>query len=205
MKNIIALIKSEWHIKSPCDSLEVSDIERQLGVVFPPDYVKLLKWSNGGEAKLGTAYFALWPIQDIPRRNVSASIFKYLTNRFVGIGTNGGDECYGFDYTNSTTPIFAIVPLGDLDPSSKFAIAATLTEGIQKALDGKFDDCEYNAQSSVELSAELIAIRMTNLRVEAEKAWQDKNYRRFVDVFDDVQVHLSGVELKKLAFAQSKL
>lgn len=205
MKNLIALVKTEWHRKPPCTESDVAKIEQQLGVEFPLDYVELLMWSNGGEAKLGSAYFALWPVQDIPYRNASASIFKYMTTRFIGIGTNGGDECYGFDYTSSTTPTFAIVPLGDLDSSSKFTIATTLTEGVLKAIDGKFDDGEYNVQSGVVLSEELMSIRMINLRVEADKAWQEKNYRRFVEVFDDVQGQLSNVEMKKFLLARSKL
>jgi hypothetical protein len=205
MKNIIDLVSPYWYKKPPCDGADVAKVERHLGLQFPPDYIDLLKWSNGGEAKLGTAHFALWPIQDVIRRNGSASIFKYMTNRFVGIGTNGGDECYGLDYTGGDVPTLAIVPLGDLDPNSKYTIAATLTEGIQKALAGQFDDGEYNAQLGGVLSDELMSIRMTNIRMEADKAWQVKNYRRFVDLLDGVQDRLSGVEIKKLAFARTKL
>lgn len=204
MSKIIELIDKAWHRKAPANEIEITEIEKKLAVKFPTDYIELLKWSNGGEAKIGSAYFSIWPIQDIPHRNISASISKYMTNKFIGIGTNGGDECYALDYTINATPDFAIVPLGDLGHESKFIISSTLTEGIQKAIDGQFDDGEYNALPGGKLTDELMNIRMTNLRIEAEKAWQQKAYEKYVDLFNDVQDRLTPVELKKLVFARSR-
>jgi 4-alpha-glucanotransferase len=204
MNNIVQIIQDKWHTKAPITRSEISDVEKALAVKFPPDYINLLMWSNGGEAKLGTAYFAIWPVQDVPRRNVSASIFKYMTERFIGIGTNGGDELYALDYTRSEQPTLAIVPLGDLDPESKYTIADSLSLGIEKALAGEFDDGEYNALQGGPLTAELLTIRMTNLRAAAETAWQQKDYKKFVALLDAVQNHLTTVELKKLDFAKSK-
>lgn len=43
---------------------------------------------------------------------------------------------------------------------------------------------------------------MTNLRIEAEKAWQRKDYKKYVELLDDVQNRLAPVGLKKLNFSK---
>lgn len=205
MGKIIELVREKWFGKAPANENTIAEVESQLAVTLPRDYVELLLWSNGGEAKIGSAYFQFWPIQNVQNRNVSASIYKYMTKKFIGIGTNGGGECYGLDYTKNNIPTFVIVPLGDLDPENKFVIASSLTEGIELASVGQFDDGEYNALPGKKPSDELINIKMKNIRVKADKAWQEKNFSHYVNILDAVQDHLTDVEKKKLGFARSKL
>ena len=199
---IITIIGEAWHRKPSANELEITEVEKYFSVKFPDDYIDFLKWSDGGEAKIGSAYFSIWPIKDLPRRNISASISKYMTNKFIGIGTNGGGECYALDYTINNIPSFAIIPLGDLGPESKFTISSTLTEGIQNAIDGKFDDGKYNELPEGKLTDELMEIRMTHLRIEADKAWQRKDYKKYVELLDDVQDRLTPAGLKKLTFSK---
>ncbi|MDQ1835215.1 SMI1/KNR4 family protein [Massilia scottii] len=204
MSDLVNLIRDKWHTKPPATSTEISEVEQAMAVKLPADYVELLSWSNGGEAKIGTAYISIWPVQDVPRRNLSASITKYMGARFIGIGTNGGDELYALDYTDNKEPTFAIVPLGDLDPKSKFIIADDLTQGFQKALEGSFDDGEYNAQEGSPPTEDLVRIRMTNVRVEAEKLWQEKDYKALVGLLESVVSDLTPAELKKLNYAKAR-
>ncbi len=204
MSDIVNLIRDMWNVKPPATAAEIFEVEQTMAVKFPVDYVDLLSWSNGGEAKIGTAYFSIWPVQDVPRRNISASIAKYMGLRFIGLGTNGGDELYGLDYTQSEDPTFAIVPLGDLGPESKFVIGDNIAQGFRKALEGSFDDGEYNAQDGSPLTEDLIQIRMVNVRFNAEKLWQEKDYKGLVTLLESVESDLTPAELKKLSFAKAR-
>jgi len=204
MSYLVNLISGKWNTRPSATLTEITEVERTMGVRFPSDYIELLSWSNGGEAKLGTAYISIWAVQDVWRRNISASVTKYMGAQFVGIGTNGGGELYALDYTEGGNPTFAIVPLGNLNPEDKFKIAVTLTEGFQKALNGSFDDGEYNAQEGSPPTEDIVRIRMTNVRVTAEKLWQEKDYKKFSALLDGVADELTPAELKKLSFAKSR-
>ncbi|MES2262211.1 MAG: SMI1/KNR4 family protein [Pseudomonadota bacterium] len=204
MKKIIEMISDEWFREPPANANNITEVEKILGIRFPIDYVEFLEWSNGGQAKLGSAYFSFWPIQELIESNSAYSVPKYMTNKFIGIGTDGGDNLYALDFTKSDIPNFSIVPLGDLDPESKFTISPNLSEGIQKALNGEFDDSDYGTHPEVILSDEIIAIKMINIRCKADEAWQKKEYRKYIDLLDGVKDRLTEVELKKLNFAKSR-
>ena len=204
MSDLINLIRTHWHARPPASAADIAQLEQRLAVKFPKDYIDLQAWSNGGEAKLGTAYFTIWPVQDVARRNISASITHYMSARFIGIGTNGGGELYALDYSASAEPTLAIVPLGALDPESKFIIGASLTEGIRMALDGTFDDGDYSVATPSAPSADIQKIYNSNLRYAAELRWQAKEYGNFISLLDRIDGPLTALELKKLSFAKSR-
>ena len=163
-------------------------------------------WSNGGQGKVGSAYFSFWAVEKVVERNISASIWKYMSNKFIGIGTNGGDECYGFDYTRGEEFLsFAIVPLGDLGEESKFVVAPTMTEALQKAADGQFDDGEYNAVESGPLTQELIEIHLSNIRIKLQKLWEEKKYKQYLDLIEQEKLVALPIEVKKIQLARKFL
>lgn len=203
MSKAINLVAGSWHREPPATEAKLSQAESELGVVFPEDYREFLLWSNGGEAKVGDAYFSLWRVDDIKKRNMSASIAKYMSSLFLGIGTNGGDECYALDYSiDINFPKFAIVPLGDLDHESKFIIASSMTEAFEKALNGGFSDADYNSREAGPLTQEMLNIRNSNIIYEAEKLWQKKEYSKYIEMLEIPGVDLTDLLRKKLAMAK---
>ncbi len=204
--SFISKIEKGWHRKEGAEPHQIAVVEQEFNIVFPDDYKEFLHWSNGGEGQIGSAYFLFWSIENISKRNKSAFITKYMSEKFLAIGTNGGDECYALDYTgNTSNPQFAIVPLGDLDHESKFIISSSITEAIEKSIQGKFSDLEYYSQENTELSQEVKEIMHSNVRIEAENAWRERKYPVFIYLLEGIKGNLSDTELKKLLYAKKKI
>lgn len=203
MTKAIDCVSGLWHRRPPAHEAAIAQVERALALAFPPDYRAFLLWSNGGEGRVGTAYFSFWPVENLLARNVSAGIGKYLSERFVGIGSNGGGECYALDYTTgATSPVFSVVPLGDLDPVSVFAIAPTLSEALEKARCGAFSDAEYNAKASGPLTEQMRALQVKNILSKAEACWQAKDYGGYLALMRQLGIELTPLSKKRLEIAR---
>ncbi|MVT27837.1 hypothetical protein GO496_00825 [Acidovorax citrulli] len=198
MNKAIGYVADLWHREPPADERAIARVESELDVVFPVDYREFLLWSNGGQAQVGSAYFSFWRVWDIVDRNISASIKKYMSPLFVGIGTNGGGECYALDYSDDiSSPNFVIVPLGDLDHASKFVIASSLAGVFEKSLNGDFSDADYNDNEIGPLTEEMLNIRRKNIMYEAENYWQKKEYSKFIALLSKSELDLTDLMRKK--------
>lgn len=114
MKNIIKnLEKAGWNSNKGANLNDIVIAQKQLHIAFPDDYLEFLKWSNGGEGYIGKNYISFWKVEDLATLNAEYQIQKYLSEKFLGIGTDGGGVCYGFCLEKE----FAIFKcsLGDLD------------------------------------------------------------------------------------------
>ncbi|WP_338849537.1 SMI1/KNR4 family protein [Massilia sp. W12] len=157
MTGLINILPPTFNLSSGAKSTDISDLEKLIKLKLPNDYKDFLLISDGGEGRIGSAYFLFWPISKLYERNHSANIFNYMGEQFLGIGTNGGGECYALDYTNDReNPKFVVVSLGDLDHSEKFIIADSISQGLENARNGVFDDSTYNEPSNVILSKEIL-------------------------------------------------
>ena len=132
MKNIIQEIVDNWNKNPGVNNELIPIIEKQLNIVFPKDYVTFLEWSNGGEGFIGENYISLWKIENLVVLNKEYLIQKYLSKKFVGIGTDGGGICYGL-LLDKTYSIFKC-PLGDLDLTEITIIAKSINDFLRKAL-----------------------------------------------------------------------
>lgn len=206
MKNAIDIVMSVWNVAPQATMQQLDALQKTLGVTLPTDYREFMLWSDGGEGKVGSAYFSLWEVEKIVPRNTSASIWKYMSEKFIGIGTNGGDECYGYDYSKGgRDPEFAIVPMGDLGEDSKYIVAPTLAEAFQKAADFQFDDGEYNAVESGPLTQELLDIHQSNIKIKLQKLWEEKKYGEYVDLVEREKLKILPIEMKKVQLAKKIL
>lgn len=124
MKQIIEKINKSWHSNPPCDQ----QIMLSVGKLFPlpDDYKEFMLWSNGGEGNIGSQYLSLWKIEDLMKLNKEYQIQKYLSEKSLVIGTDGGDNCIGF-YFGEPTFIF-LQPLGDLDLSENRFLSQSFTD-----------------------------------------------------------------------------
>lgn len=124
MKQIIEKISKSWHSNPPCNQQIMLGLENLLPL--PDDYKEFMSWSNGGEGYIGSQYLALWKIEDVMQLNDEYQIQKYLSQKSLAIGTDGGDNCIGF-YFERPTFVF-LQPLGDLDLSENRFLSQSFTD-----------------------------------------------------------------------------
>ena len=132
MKDIVKKIASLLNNNHGVDSKDITVIEERLNASFPQDYITLLKRSNGGEGYVGENYISLWKVEDLPALNEDYQIQKYLSEKFLGIGTDGGGICYGFCLDKNYS-IFKC-PLGDLDINEVVIVAKSTKDFFKKAM-----------------------------------------------------------------------
>ena len=132
MKDIANKIASLLNNNHGVDSKDIAVIEERLNAAFPQDYITLLKRSNGGEGYVGENYISLWKVEDLPALNEDYQIQKYLSEKFLGIGTDGGGICYGFCLDKNYS-IFKC-PLGDLDINEVVIVAKSTKDFFKKAM-----------------------------------------------------------------------
>ena len=134
MDEILADLTTVWHPDPPATPDQISVAERVIGRRLPEDYRRLLLWSNGGEGQVGDLYFMLWPVQQLKDNNDAVGTTEFLPG-VIAFGSDGGPNCYGFDYrTGETSPTVIQVGLGDLDPESVHVLGASLTEVLRVRL-----------------------------------------------------------------------
>lgn len=124
MKQIIEKIKKSWYSNPPCNQQIMLSLENLFPL--PDDYKEFMSWSNGGEGNIGSQYLSLWKIEDVMQLNNDYQIQKYLSEKSLAIGTNGGDNCIGF-YWGKTSFLFS-QPLGDLDLSENRFLSQSFTD-----------------------------------------------------------------------------
>ena len=132
MKDIVNKIVILLNNNHGVDSKDITVIEERLNAAFPQDYITLLKRSNGGEGYVGQNYISLWKVEDLPALNEEYQIQKYLSEKFLGIGTDGGGICYGFCLDKNYS-IFKC-PLGDLDVNEVVIVAKSTKDFFKKAM-----------------------------------------------------------------------
>ena len=133
MKNIIKnLERIGWNSNKGTNLNDIGIVEKQLHIAFPEDYLEFLKWSNGGEGYVGENYISFWKVEDLAALNAEYQIQKYLSEKFLGIGTDGGGICYGF-YLEKKCAFFKC-PLGDLDTNGITIVANSIKDFFGSAL-----------------------------------------------------------------------
>jgi SMI1 / KNR4 family protein len=133
MKNIIKnLERIGWNSNKGTNLNDIGIVEKQLHIAFPEDYLEFLKWSNGGEGYIGENYISFWKVEDLAALNAEYQIQKYLSEKFLGIGTDGGGICYGF-YLEKEFAIFKC-PLGDLDINEITIVANSIKDFFGRVL-----------------------------------------------------------------------
>ena len=126
------LRKAGWNSNKGANLNDIGIAQKQLHIAFPEDYLEFLKWSNGGEGYIGENYISFWKVEDLAALNAEYQIQKYLSEKFLGIGADGGGICYGFCLEKQ----FAIFkcPLGDLDINEITIVANSIKDFFGSAL-----------------------------------------------------------------------
>lgn len=137
MKKLLnRMIKHGWAVEPPGEEKLFPIIEKKYSISLPADYKEFMLLCNGGEGDLVAYYVSLWKLQDVTQLNSDYKINHYLKDNFIGFGTDGGDDCWAFNYVdNHRIPKIVKIPLGDLDLASVVTVANTFTEFIQNSLE----------------------------------------------------------------------
>lgn len=132
MDTTIKKIENSWHKIAATTEGAIKEIEKTLKIDFPDDYKSFLLWSDGGEGEIGDNYVSVWKVEDIVQLNKDYQIQSYLSDKYLGIGTDGGGTVFGFNLSNNKA-IFKC-PLGDLESSSIKTLAPTFESFINLCL-----------------------------------------------------------------------
>ena len=110
---------------------DIARAEQTLGVRFPDDYRAFLRWSDGGAGWIGTAYADFWSTDELPKRNADYEIPEWVPGA-VGIGSDGGGECYALDYrANASAPRLVFLPfIGMDDADSAWVLGESFADGL---------------------------------------------------------------------------
>lgn len=107
----------------------IADVQRDVGVELPPDYVELLQQTNGGEGFIGDRYVILFPVEILAELNEAYQIEDYAPGLLV-FGSNGAGEALGFDTRRSPWAIVQ-VPFIGMDWTLAEPLAATFGAFVQ--------------------------------------------------------------------------
>lgn len=134
MDQLFERMAASWFKNPGVGIKDIEQAEVELGRAFPTDYREFLLWSNGGEGLIGSTYYSFWEVEKLKELNALYQIDHYLPN-VLGIGTDGGGECYALDFKNSdSAPYLVQVSLGDLDEDSIVFLAHSLKQAIENEL-----------------------------------------------------------------------
>jgi len=99
MQNISNKYLKDLELNKPASIELIQDVEKNLGIKFPEDYIDFMLFSNGCEGSIGENYIILWNTEDIIENNENYEVQTYAPN-IVIFGSNGGGEAFGFDMRN---------------------------------------------------------------------------------------------------------
>lgn len=89
----------DWQPKAPASEAEIKLLESKARASLPPEYLELLRFSNGGEGPLALPplWFQLYPTKDCIElcHNNQQVLEQFPT--FMFFGSNGGLESIAFD------------------------------------------------------------------------------------------------------------
>lgn len=105
---ILSQRNRKWQSSRPAPESEVADLRSRSRAELPPEYLDLLRFSNGGEGPLALAplWFQLYSVQDCLELCHNSEIIERFPT-FVFFGSNGGIESMAFDLR--TGPPWSVV------------------------------------------------------------------------------------------------
>ncbi len=114
---------------SPAD---IESAERALGARLPADYIDFLGESNGAEGfVVPEVYVVLWSTTELVELNAGYSVPEFAPG-LVLIGTDGGEEGYGF-VSDSTGHRYVSVPLIGMSMETAKPMGRTLVDLLRSA------------------------------------------------------------------------
>lgn len=132
---IRAFTGQEWHSNGPVTAQELEAAQQQLGVKFPPAYVRFLQWSDGGEGKFSGRYLRFWRVKRLVTANEMHGVREGEPGR-VAFATDDV-RLWMFDFRGSAgEPPIWCQHKGAIGREPAVAEASHFLEFLQKAMTG---------------------------------------------------------------------
>lgn len=132
MKKETFAMMSEMEFVEPASEELIEAVENEMNIVFPEQYLRFMKLTNGAEGPLGSnSYLSIWPLDEIPPLNDEYGVREF-TPGLVYFGSDGGDTAYAFDF-RAVPPVIVEFPFDSIDIDNAVKIADTI-DGFIAAL-----------------------------------------------------------------------
>jgi SMI1 / KNR4 family (SUKH-1) len=106
------LLLARFSKNHPADEVAIRVAENESNSTFPDEYRDFLLFTNGGEGFVGSgSYAALWRAEEVCSFNKEYEVSKYAPGLLL-FGTNGGGECFGFDYRSPDRVVVQVPAIG---------------------------------------------------------------------------------------------
>ncbi|HEY1735859.1 MAG TPA: SMI1/KNR4 family protein [Methylovirgula sp.] len=100
-------IQSEFKRNPPASGESINRCSARLKKRLPPDYVRFLQQTNGGQGFIGRIYLVLWRVENLVDSNASYNVDEFAPGLVI-FGSDGGDEAFAFDMRSDPPPIVTI-------------------------------------------------------------------------------------------------
>ncbi|WP_170169054.1 SMI1/KNR4 family protein [Mesobacillus subterraneus] len=102
----------KFTFNTPVSEKEIIEVEKELNVKFPRDYLDFMQKTNGGEGTIGeVSYLRIWKIEELAESNEDYEVSEYAPG-FVVIGSDGGGTVYGYDFRNDIPKLVEVSFIG---------------------------------------------------------------------------------------------
>jgi len=124
-----ATLLAEFQANQGAPLVSIRNVEAQLAVAFPAEYVEFLQQANGGEGPVGAeSYVILWPVDELVERNEVYKVDDEYAPGLTFIGTDGGNEVFAIRRTDNH---FVRAPLIGMAPDVVDDTGSTLEEFLR--------------------------------------------------------------------------
>lgn len=97
MNNKMATVLAALKKNPPATQEQIDQLQVDLGVILPPDYVEYARATNGADGAVGVnGYVSLWPIDEVAQLNKNYRVADFAPG-LVLFGSDGGGEAFAFD------------------------------------------------------------------------------------------------------------
>lgn len=121
------------------DITRILEVEKELKVKFPIDYVDFMQEFNDGEGFVGKEYLIMYKMHEIIEVNDDCQVSEYVPG-IILFGSNGGGEHFAFDYRGSEIK-YIIIP-SMLDYDDIIIQSTTLKAFFKRLYNGRiFENC----------------------------------------------------------------
>lgn len=91
----------------------VKEVQLQLGISLPAEYLEFMIESNGADGFVGSnSYLILWPLEELASLNEASGVHEFAPGLLL-FGSDGGGTGYAFDSRSDNMPIVDVpfIPL----------------------------------------------------------------------------------------------
>ena len=121
-----------WDKEEPAQPESIQKLIDNAGKELPEDYLALLRYSDGGEGRLGIepGWLQLWSSVDVLDHNKGYEIEEYIPG-FFGFGSSGGGELLAFDTQSGEPCKIVMIPFIPMSAKEAVVIAKDFEEFIR--------------------------------------------------------------------------